>query len=32
MEERQKGVLDGITSDQLHIIKEALEQMEFDYL
>jgi hypothetical protein len=32
MEERQKGVADGITSAQLHIIKEALEQMKSDYL
>jgi hypothetical protein len=32
MEERQKGVIDGITSAQLHIIKEALEKMKYDYL
>jgi hypothetical protein len=32
MEERQKGVADGITSAQLCIIKEALEQMKYDYL
>jgi hypothetical protein len=25
MEERQKGVAGGVTSDQLHIIKKALE-------
>jgi hypothetical protein len=28
MEERQKGVASGVTSAQLHIIKEALEQMK----
>jgi hypothetical protein len=32
MEERQKGVASGVTSAQLHIIKEALEQMKSDYL
>jgi hypothetical protein len=32
MEERHKGVVDGITSTQLRIIKEALEQMKYDYL
>jgi hypothetical protein len=32
MEERQKGVASGVTSAQLCIIKEALEQMELDYL
>jgi hypothetical protein len=32
MEERQKGVAGGVTSTQLHIIKEALEQMKSDYL
>jgi hypothetical protein len=32
IEERQKGVADGITSAQLHIIKEALEKMKVDYL
>jgi hypothetical protein len=32
MEERQKGVVDGIISAQLHIIKEALEKMKVDYL
>jgi hypothetical protein len=32
MEERQKGVADGITSAQLRIIKESLEQMKSDYL
>jgi hypothetical protein len=32
MEERQKGVAYGITSAQLHIIKEALEKMKYDYL
>jgi hypothetical protein len=32
MEERQKGVAGGVTSAQLHIIKEALEQMKSDYL
>jgi hypothetical protein len=32
MEERQKGVADGITSAQLCIIKEALEWMKYDYL
>jgi hypothetical protein len=32
MEERQKGVADGITSAQLCIIKKALEQMKYDYL
>jgi hypothetical protein len=28
MEERQKGIADGVTSTQLCIIKEALEQMK----
>jgi hypothetical protein len=32
MEERQKGVASGVTSAQLHIIKEALEQMKSYYL
>jgi hypothetical protein len=32
MEERQRGVVDGVTSNQLCIIKEALEQMKSDYL
>jgi hypothetical protein len=32
MEERKKGIADGVTSTQLHIIKEALEQMKSDYL
>jgi hypothetical protein len=32
MEERQKGVVDEITSAQLRIMKEALEQMKSDYL
>jgi hypothetical protein len=32
MDERQKGVADGITSAQLRIIKEALERMKSDYL
>jgi hypothetical protein len=32
MEERQKEITDEVTSAQLHIIKEALEQMKFDYL
>jgi hypothetical protein len=32
LEERQKGVTGGVTSTQLHIIKEALEQMKSDYL
>jgi hypothetical protein len=32
MEERQKGVAGGVTSAQLHIIKEALEKMKSDYL
>jgi hypothetical protein len=32
MEERQKGVADGITSAQLCIIKEPLEHMKSDYL
>jgi hypothetical protein len=32
LEERQKGVAGGVTSTQLHIIKEALEQMKSDYL
>jgi hypothetical protein len=32
MEERKKGVEGGVISDQLHIIKEALEQMKSDYL
>jgi hypothetical protein len=30
MEERQKGVAGGVTSVQLYIIKEALEQMKSD--
>jgi hypothetical protein len=32
IEERQKGVVHGITSAQLHIVKEALKKMKFDYL
>jgi hypothetical protein len=32
MEERQKGVARGVTSVQLHIMKEALKQMKSDYL
>jgi hypothetical protein len=32
MEERQKAVAGGVTSAQLHIIKEAIEQMKSDYL
>jgi hypothetical protein len=32
MEEKKKGVVDEITSAQLHIIKEALENMNYDYL
>ena len=32
MEERKKGIANGVTSTQLHIIKEAVEQMKFDYL
>jgi hypothetical protein len=32
MEERKKGIADGVTSTQLCIIKEALEQMKSDYL
>jgi hypothetical protein len=31
MEKRQKGVARGVTSVQLRIIKEALEQMKSDY-
>jgi hypothetical protein len=30
--ERQKGVASGVTSTQLHIIKEALENMKSYYL
>jgi hypothetical protein len=29
LEERQRGVVDGVTSTQLHIIKEAQEHMKF---
>jgi hypothetical protein len=32
MEERQKGVAGGVTSAQLHIIKEALEKDEIRLL
>jgi hypothetical protein len=32
MEERQKGVASGVTTVQLRIIKEALEQLKSDYL
>jgi hypothetical protein len=32
MEERQKGVLSGVTSTLLHPIKESLERMKLDYL
>jgi hypothetical protein len=32
MEERQKGVVGGVTSAQLRIIKEALEKMKSNYL
>jgi hypothetical protein len=32
IEERQKGVASGVTSAQLYIIKEKIEQMKSDYL
>jgi hypothetical protein len=31
-EERPRGIVDGFTSTQLRIIKEALEKMKSDYL
>jgi hypothetical protein len=32
MDERQKVVVGGVTSAQLHIIKDVLEKMKSDYL
>jgi hypothetical protein len=32
IEERKKGFVGRVTSAQLHIIKEELEQMKSDYL
>jgi len=32
LEEKQMGVAGGVTSTQLRIIKEALEQMKSEYL
>ena len=32
MEERKKGIANGVISTQLCIIKEAIEQMKSDYL